>query len=805
MPNIYIMTIHSQLMNRHSRPKSSIKREIFQSSALLALIVVAVFGFFISTILYYSEISKARAVIMRTNHAAVIFIEGYFTEIINTIAVLDENKEIRDAMALNEEARQRILDGYRSIAKVNKNITYIYSGYPNGLMLINDYTPPEGFDPTTRPWYRAAMAAKHETSIGLPYQEIKTKEWLISTSRALKQPGGGYAGVIAIDCSIDQIARLLEPHDEYKTAFSFVMDRSTKIILHPDPSFLGKSLQEITESSPQAGEGDATYRMDHLERFAHFSRVPSTGWTVVTLVDKREILRPIISQVLSFLGLTGVIAVFLGLVQSILLSRRLSRPLVELGRKIKAIIAGDEPDVDKYVYPNNEIGIMAWEIGQLAEKELNAKTRELQASEEKHRLLIEHAVSAVAVHEIVLDEAGRPVDYVFLSANPAFETHTGLQVADILGRRVTEVMPGIEKPPFIEIYGKVVLTGESVSLEQYSEPLGRHFFINAYRVGEGRFATIFIDITDRKQAEEALRESEYTYRTTMEQMYDPYVEIDLAGNFTFVNESICRHLGYAREELIGKNFSLIIPADEKKAIFIAYKKALESGVPNKGYSHRVVKKDGSILFAEASIDMRRNRQGEIIGFRTISRDITERKKMEAEILALSITDPLTGLHNRRGFLSLAGQQLKLSTRNKSGALLFFVDLDGLKRINDTMGHEEGDKALIEAATVLKETFRASDIIARLGGDEYAALTVDIPEENSEIFTARLQSLIDTRNNQENGRYRLSISVGCAYYDPEYPCSIHELMASADKLMYEQKQNKKGLLLQGASLSYGYLQ
>ena len=137
--------------------------------------------------------------------------------------------------------------------------------------------------------------------------------------------------------------------------------------------------------------------------------------------------------------------------------------------------------------------------------------------------------------------------------------------------------------------------------------------------------------------------------------------------------------------------------------------------------------------------------------------------------------------------------------------LYFADLDGLKWINDTLGHDEGDKALIEAAAVFKETFRTSDIIARLGGDEYAVLAVDINEANSEIFTARLQSLIDTRNNQENRKYKLSISVGCSYYDPENPCSIDELMASADKLMYEQKQNKKNLLPQGTSLSNGNLQ
>jgi two-component system cell cycle response regulator len=135
-------------------------------------------------------------------------------------------------------------------------------------------------------------------------------------------------------------------------------------------------------------------------------------------------------------------------------------------------------------------------------------------------------------------------------------------------------------------------------------------------------------------------------------------------------------------------------------------------------------------------------------------------------------------------------------------LLFFADLDGLKWINDTLGHEEGDKALMEAATVLKETFRTSDVIARLGGDEFAALAVDITEASSEIFTARLQSLIDKQNRQDDRRYRLSISVGCSFYDPEHPCSLDELMAHADKLMYEQKQDKKGLLQQQESLSAG---
>ncbi len=135
---------------------------------------------------------------------------------------------------------------------------------------------------------------------------------------------------------------------------------------------------------------------------------------------------------------------------------------------------------------------------------LRRATDKLYKSEEKHRLLTEHTDSAIAIHEIVLDDAGKPVNYIFRSANPAFESHTGLRVSDILNHRVTEVLPGIENAPFIEVYGKVVLTGESVSFEQYSELENRYYFINAYRLDESHFATLFSDITERKQIEEDL-------------------------------------------------------------------------------------------------------------------------------------------------------------------------------------------------------------------------------------------------------------------------------------------------------------
>jgi len=316
--------------------------------------------------------------------------------------------------------------------------------------------------------------------------------------------------------------------------------------------------------------------------------------------------------------------------------------------------------------------------------------------------------------------------------------------------------------------------------------------------GKYYLQAIVRDITDRKQAEETLRVNEEKHRLFIESLPIGLYRNTPGphGRFIMVNTALARLHGFdsADEFLSQKVLDLYVDPEQRKKVSA---ELMEKGFISKK-EVMLKRKDGTPIWGSITARAIRDHEGNVVYFDGTINDITDRKRMEAEILALSLTDQLTGLYNRRGFLSLAGQQLKLSERNKSGLLLFFADLDLLKLINDMLGHEEGDKALIEAANIFRETFRTSDLIARLGGDEFAVLAIDIKEANSEVFTARLQQMIDIRNNQEKRKYNLSISMGCAYYDPEDPCSIDELIVRADKLMYEQKQNKKNLLAQSAS-------
>jgi diguanylate cyclase (GGDEF)-like protein len=169
----------------------------------------------------------------------------------------------------------------------------------------------------------------------------------------------------------------------------------------------------------------------------------------------------------------------------------------------------------------------------------------------------------------------------------------------------------------------------------------------------------------------------------------------------------------------------------------------------------------------------------------------DRKRKEDELREMSLTDELTGLNNRRGFFTLAEQQLKIANRSKKEMFLLYADLDGLKIINDTFGHDEGDKALVETAALLRDAFRESDIIARMGGDEFVVLAVDVSDARPATMAQRIREKFAERNARPGQRFVLSISQGMVCYDPEKPCSAPDLVSSADKLMYEEKVAKKG--------------
>ncbi len=168
----------------------------------------------------------------------------------------------------------------------------------------------------------------------------------------------------------------------------------------------------------------------------------------------------------------------------------------------------------------------------------------------------------------------------------------------------------------------------------------------------------------------------------------------------------------------------------------------------------------------------------------------ERHKIKAELSSLSMTDDLTGLYNRRGFLTLAKQQIRIAGRHQKKLLLIYADLDNLKGINDHWGHTEGDQALQTIADVLNRTFRASDLIARIGGDEFVILGIEESEADFGKIQERIKRNIDRHRGLPERPYELSISVGILRCQPEEMGNLDSFLAQADQLMYKQKTSKK---------------
>jgi two-component system, cell cycle response regulator len=168
----------------------------------------------------------------------------------------------------------------------------------------------------------------------------------------------------------------------------------------------------------------------------------------------------------------------------------------------------------------------------------------------------------------------------------------------------------------------------------------------------------------------------------------------------------------------------------------------------------------------------------------------ERHGMLAQVRQLAVNDELTGLLNRRGFLLLAEHQRSLADRKGTSLGLVFIDVDRFKTINDTCGHEEGDRALKEMAGLLQRTFRRSDVVARLGGDEFIVLMTDIKGAGVQIVLDRLAKSLAAFNHQTQYPWNLSISLGVALYDSAHPVTLEALMASADQSMYQAKAQSR---------------
>ncbi len=418
-----------------------------------------------------------------------------------------------------------------------------------------------------------------------------------------------------------------------------------------------------------------------------------------------------------------------------------------------------------------------------ARKEAEEARRE---AEDRYRQISENATDLITLHSLH--------DVSYLYVNPATLRKLGYTQEELLGRSALDFVHPEDGERAVLALREGVERGQGSGEFRYMKKDGSYLWLEATgkvvtgERGEPVALLISRDITDRKEAEEALQESEERFRSLFEAATEFIQILDAEGRIVAVNPAARDKLGYADEELFGQRLTDFFTPESRVVFEQHFPTLLDRGSYRQ--EAEIACQDGSVITVDCSAAAIRDDEGNVTSIVALLRDVTDRVRVREELRMLSVADVLTGLSNRRGFFHLAEQQLKFANRSKSAMLLLFADLDGLKDINDAHGHKEGDLALVETANVLGETFRESDILGRVGGDEFAVLAVAAPDTTAQRINERIQERIGARNAQPDRAYQLSISVGIASYDPDNPCSLEELMARADALMYGEKRRKR---------------
>ncbi|RJQ48801.1 MAG: GGDEF domain-containing protein [Nitrospiraceae bacterium] len=286
----------------------------------------------------------------------------------------------------------------------------------------------------------------------------------------------------------------------------------------------------------------------------------------------------------------------------------------------------------------------------------------------------------------------------------------------------------------------------------------------------------------------ALQESEGKFRSLVDSTEDSIYLINRNYQYLFINRQHLSRIGISGNDYIGRGYGELHSPIDTKAFTAIASEVFETG--KSIHNEYMSKRDGKYFLQTFSPV--NNENGQTIAVTIISKNITERKKMEEQLRSLSLTDELTGLYNRRGVFTLAEHVLRQANRNKEGFFLLYADLDNLKKINDTFGHQEGDTVLIDTASVFRKSYRDSDIIGRIGGDEFVIMPVGTSHDNIKTIIERFQKVLRDHNAGSSMEYDLSISIGVVYYDPLSPCSLYELLFHADKQMYDQKKQKQDI-------------
>jgi diguanylate cyclase (GGDEF)-like protein/PAS domain S-box-containing protein len=413
-------------------------------------------------------------------------------------------------------------------------------------------------------------------------------------------------------------------------------------------------------------------------------------------------------------------------------------------------------------------------------------------SDPRVRAIIDTAAAAF----VAADERGKVTDW-----NPAAEQLFGWRGEEILGRRLADtIVPAADRARHTAGLARFVATGrgelvgrrtEMVAACRDGTELHVALTISAIRTGDTFEFTAFIhDISERKQAEDALAEAEERFRKAFDHAPIGMTLTSLNGVFLRVNRALCDMLGRPVDDLAETRVSDITHPEDRAADEAAMQRMARGEATNFRAEKRYAHADGHWVWAALSASIVHDAHGRPLYFVSQMEDITERREAEKQLAHLADHDPLTDLYNRRRFALELDRALAYSQRYRRPLALLVIDLDNFKQVNDTLGHRGGDQAIARVAQLLRRRLRRADVLARIGGDELAAILPETNREQARIVGAKLLEAVrassDNTGRSEPG-IRLSASIGIGVLEPPVDKDGEQLLRDADTAMYDAKR------------------
>ncbi len=397
--------------------------------------------------------------------------------------------------------------------------------------------------------------------------------------------------------------------------------------------------------------------------------------------------------------------------------------------------------------------------------------------------LIDSLPNPFAYHQVIPGSSTEPEEIIITDVNPAFIKMANLPIEEIIGKKAMDIYPLItgESKSQLKLYAKTALSGKSICTEHYFKPLDCWYEITVYSDQEDYFAALFHNISEKKKTEELLAKKFNEYETVFEGTQSAMFLVEVVDSKTFryirSNRVQQQLTGLSQELLQGKTPQELLGPELGKQIARRYSQCLQTGLPIT-YEETLSLPGGAKTWHTTLTPFRsnKNRITHIIGS---GEDITERRKAEEKIRYLSFHDLLTGLYNRN---YLEEEMQRLHTERQLPLSIIMVDLNGLKLVNDTYGHQYGDKLLQYASQILRKSCRNEDVITRWGGDEFVIILPQTPEMEANLIVGRIK---ENCLNTCVESIPVSMALGCS--------TSHNLMADpfqilkeAEDEMYKQK-------------------